>query len=428
MGDHDESRDGGPQPASTSHRARWRLRRGGRRKAPTPKRTVVRVILATLLGLGLLTGVGVVVIYQHWNDNLTHVDVSDQLGDDRPDETIEGDLNVLVMGDDTREGEGNGIDGEAGGGGSDTTILFHLSADRDFAYGISIPRDTAVMRPECYEEDETPIAASTGYVKWNDAYATGGPACTIRQVEQLTDILIDKYVVVDFNGFKDMVDALDGVEVCIPEDIVDTEHGITLEAGTREISGDEALSYVRVRNVGDGTDLQRIKRQQTFISSMISEVVGADMLARPDRLIRFLNAATSSLTTDFDNIAQIADLAGSFNGIGLDNVAFVTTPWTYDTDKVSGGVEWLPEVEDLWRLVRRDRPLTEEFLDDAISAATSPDGTSSGPATSDSASGGASGGASDGSSDGASDGSSDESSNGSSDGLDEEERARASLC
>ncbi|MFD0808285.1 LCP family protein [Nocardioides caeni] len=388
--------------------------RGGRRRAATPKRTVVRVIVASLLGLGLVTGVGIVVAYERFNGNLTHVDVSDQLGDDRPDQAIEGDLNVLVMGDDTREGS-NGIDSESGGG-SDTTILFHLSADRKFAYGISIPRDTAVMRPECYEEDETPIAASDGYVKWNDAFLVGGPACTIRQVEQLTGVFVDKYVVVDFNGFKGMVDALDGVEVCIPEDIVDTEHGITLKAGTREIFGDEALSYVRVRNVGDGTDLQRIKRQQTFISSMISEAVGAEMLARPDQLLRFLNAATKSLTTDFDNVAQLAKLGQSFNGIGLDNIAFVTTPWTYDTDKVSGGVEWLPEVEDLWQLVIDDQPLTEEFLDDGISAATNPDGT-----TSESAdpSGGATG-----SSDGASDGAT----GGDGAGLDEEGRADASLC
>ncbi|WP_278257262.1 LCP family protein [Nocardioides convexus] len=88
------------------------------------------------------------------------------------------------MGTDSRSGEGNGIDGEAGGGLSDTTILFHLSADREYAYGISIPRDTAVVRPTCYREDGSEIPGSGGYVKWNEAFASGGPACTTRQVEQ----------------------------------------------------------------------------------------------------------------------------------------------------------------------------------------------------------------------------------------------------
>ena len=71
---------------------------------------------------------------------------------------------------------------------------------------------------------------------WNEAFALGGPACTIQQFEQLTGVRIDHYVVVDFNGFQDMVDAIDGVQVCIPEDIDDPEHGINIPAGTREVA------------------------------------------------------------------------------------------------------------------------------------------------------------------------------------------------
>ena len=94
------------------------------------------------------------------------------------------------------------------GGGSDTTILLHLSADRKRAYGVSIPRDSMVDRPAC---DHGAIPAQD-YAQWNAAYAIGGPACTIQQFEQLTGIRIDHYLVVDFAGFKDMVDAVDGVE------------------------------------------------------------------------------------------------------------------------------------------------------------------------------------------------------------------------
>lgn len=343
----------------------------------------MRVITASLAALGLLTGVGVALVYDHWNGNLNVEDI-DALVTDRPAKLVEGQVNILVMGDDTRSGRGNRIDGE-GGGGSDTTIMFHLSADREFAYGISIPRDTLVDRPECRKPDGSVVPAKASAI-WNEAYAVGGPSCTVQQFEQLSGILIDKYVVVDFNGFKDMVDALDGVEVCIPEDIVDEEAGITLEAGTREIRGDEALSYVRVRKGvagGDGTDPQRIKRQQAFMASMISEALRADMLARPDRLVGFINAATRSLTTNFENVAQMADLARSFNGIGLDNISFVTTPWVYSTTQ-EGRVEWTPEVDELWRLARTDRELTPELLDDSINAggdADGPDDAPSGPAS-----------------------------------------------
>ena len=175
-----------------------------------------------------------------------------------------------------------------------------------------------------------------------------------------------------------MVNALDGVEVCIPEDIDDPEHGITLEAGTREIRDDEALSYVRVRAVGDGTDPNRIRRQQAFMAAMINKAISAGMLVRPDRMLSFLNAITGSIQTDYNNIAELADLGRSFQGIGLDNIKFVTTPWVYSTAQV-GRVEWTDDVDDLWQLVIDDKPLSQQFAEESISAADDPEGSSAPP-------------------------------------------------
>ena len=111
-------------------------------------------------------------------------------------------MNILVMGSDSRDGAGNNIDGLTGGGErSDTTIMIHLSADRQSAYGISIPRDSLVDRPDCIDEDGDTIPGATGAM-WNEAFSVGGAACTIRQFEQLTDIRINNYVVVDFRGFQ----------------------------------------------------------------------------------------------------------------------------------------------------------------------------------------------------------------------------------
>jgi LCP family protein required for cell wall assembly len=359
-----------------------------KRKGKVKKRhTVGRVLLATSLVLALATGLGVVWLYRHLNGNLNVVDVSEQLGTDRPQkEKVEGPkepLNVLVMGSDDRDAEGNNIDNQELGSSdrSDTTILFHLSADRERAYGISIPRDSLVTRPGCKDEDGDPVPGGTD-VMWNEAFALAGPGCTIRQLEQLTGIFVDHYVVVDFAGFEGMVDAVDGVEVCIPEDIEDPAHGINIPAGTREIRGREALNYVRARyTLGDGSDIGRIARQQAFMSSMVNKVFSAGVLARPDRLVRFLNAATDSLTVDpgLENVAKIADLGLQFRDIGLDKIQFVTVPFEYDQrEEYRGRVSWLPEAEELWERISNDEPLTRQLTSEAITAAAPP-GSSDGP-------------------------------------------------
>ncbi|PWN02066.1 LytR family transcriptional regulator [Nocardioides silvaticus] len=375
---------------------RWRARRStssvttsgvaGKRRL-RKRHTVAKVITATLVALAIGTATSVVLAYNHWNSNLDVKDLDPQLGTDRPPkEEVEGPkepMNILVMGSDSRDCQGCNIDGLTGDGErSDTTIMLHLSADRKRAYGISVPRDTLVDRPTCYDEDGGEIPGADDVI-WNEAYAVGGPACTIRQFEQVTGVRIDNYVVIDFQGFKDMVNALDGVEVCIPQDIVDTEHGITLDAGTREIKGDEALSYVRVRHVGNGTDPERIRRQQAFMAAMINKAISAGMLARPDRMLSFLNAVTESIQTDYKNIGELSELGQSFQGIGLDNIKFLTTPWVYSTAQ-EGRVEWTPEVNALWKLVIGDKPLSEQFAEQAITAADDPSGSdSSGEATQD---------------------------------------------
>lgn len=357
-------------------------RKGKRRGRTRRTHTVAKVLLSSMLVLGLVTGLGVTFLYRHLNGNLNVQDLDAQLGDDRPEEVeVEGPkkpMNILVMGSDTREGEGNKIDGEAAGPGlSDTTIMIHLSADRQRAYGISIPRDSLVDRPDCIDDEGNTIPGATGAM-WNAAFAVGGPACTIRQFEQLTDIRINNYVVVDFNGFRAMVDAIGGVEVCVPQDIDDREHGIVIQAGTREITGKEALAYVRVRHVEgtDGSDLGRIKRQQAFIAAMANKVMSGSILARPDHLIGFLDAATDSLTTDIENIGRMARIGYEFKDTGLNRIQFITVPWQYAPSDPNR-VEWLPEAEELWEKVRKDAPLGK-LRDGAITAADDVTGSGGG--------------------------------------------------
>ncbi len=293
------------------------------------------------------------------------------------------------MGSDSREGKNN-IDGLAGGGQrSDTTILLHLSADRKHAYGVSLPRDGMVQRPDCTKPDGGTIPGD--FAMWNVAFSLGGPTCTLQQVEALTGIHVDHFVVVDFNGFRGMVNAVDGVEICVPEEVNDTHGHIHLDAGRRVVKGKEALDYVRVRSdISNNGDIGRMKRQQVFIASMVDRVMSAGVLGRPDRLIGFLKAATKSLTVDsgLKDIRKMASLGMEFKGIDMANIKFITVPFqAYEPDP--NRLEWkTDEANVLWRKIRKDLPLTKKLSSEAVTAGESDNepSTSASPSGSPSAS------------------------------------------
>ncbi|MGI8523390.1 MAG: LCP family protein [Nocardioides sp.] len=362
----------------------------GKRKGRVKKRhTIARAVLATAVVLALATALSVVFLYRHYNGNLHVQDVKGALGNDRPPATKvtgpKGPVNILIMGSDDRDAPGDNIDNLTGAGKrSDTTILLHLAADRKHAYGVSIPRDSIVDRPSCLDDNGKQISGPAAQTMWNEAFNVGGPGCTIRQTEQLTGIHIDHYVVVDFAGFRDMVDAIGGVETCIPETIDDRSHGIYIPAGTRKLVGQQALNYVRERYVvGNGSDIGRMKRQQSFIASMVHQVVSANTLANPLHLTRFLDAATKSLTLDpeLGNLVKIAQLGVQFRGIGLDKIQFLTIP-SIPAPSNPNRLIWAPTAKDVWREIRMDQPISKKFLGGVIKASHVTGGKSHNPSSS----------------------------------------------
>ena len=298
-----------------------------------------RVLLAVAAGIVLLlslAGVGVDVVSAKLEGNITAIDISDTTG--RPHVTApvvdeQGNysaVNILLMGSDSREGETSKKYGDPNvytGERSDTTILLHLSEDRSFATAVSIPRDTWVMIPECKRDGETVGGFES---KFNTAFEIGGPGCTVKLVEQMTGLTIDNFAVVDFTGFKNVVDALGGVEVCLTEPANDPASDLNLPAGTSVVSGEQALGFVRARKtLSDGSDLSRIKRQQAFLSSMIREASSTGLLLNPVRLYSVLDAATQGLTTDpgLADIDVLRDMALSVKGMAPGDIAFLTMPW-----------------------------------------------------------------------------------------------------
>jgi LCP family protein required for cell wall assembly len=338
---------------------------GAPRRRTGRGRRVLAWVLTAVAGL-LVAGGGVAAVAA-WRlqGNIRAVDISRDLGT-RPTPAAtatsagrQTPLNVLVLGSDSREGANGFIGGTVSEGArSDTTLLLHLSADRTRALAVSIPRDSMVDMPSCtgLEGGQKP----GGLRQFNDAYTIGGTACTQRTVEQLTGVRIDHYVVVDFAGFKGMVDALGTVPVCLPHAVNDTRHHIQLPAGRSRVDGTEALAYVRERYaLGDGGDLGRIERQHAFIASVLQEAMSAGTLTNPPKLYAFLQAATRSVTMDpqLASLPTLAGLAKQVTDVGLGNIQFVTVP-TEEYPPDPNRLQWAPGAAKLWRAVRKDSPVT----------------------------------------------------------------------
>nr|WP_253945115.1 LCP family protein [Nocardioides sp. zg-DK7169] len=283
------------------------------------------------------------------------------------------------MGIDERDCEGCGIDEEGGGGGSDVSILLHISADRRSAYGVSLPRDAMVARPDCRTAEGR--VAGEDPAMFNTAYAVGGPTCAVQTVESLTGLFIDHYLVLEFGGFVDMVDAVGGVTVCLPKAVNDPAHNIFLDAGTQVLDGRDSLNYVRERTQLSVTgDIGRMKRQQAFIASLLNRVLSADTLAQPTRIYDFLSAVADSIQVDedLDSLRKLADLAMEFRHTDLADIRFVTVPFeAYPPDE--NRLQWSPEASRLWKRIAADQPLGAEFSDDSITVADPPDGTAGEP-------------------------------------------------
>jgi LCP family protein required for cell wall assembly len=248
---------------------------------------------------------------------------------ERPTPLVADAQNILLLGSDSRSGKGNSKYGrdDSGSRRSDTTILVHIAADRQSATAMSVPRDLMVTIPSCRKPDGTRTRQRFG--QFNGAFESGGTACTIRTVERFTRIRIDHHMVVDFSGFKDMVDAVNGVDVCLKEPINDEDAHLKLPAGKQTLHGEEALGFVRVRkSIGNGSDTERMDRQQQFLGALVKKVQSNGVLLNPTRLYPVLDAATKSLTTDpgLDSLKELHDLTRSIRSVPTEKVQFLTVP------------------------------------------------------------------------------------------------------
>ncbi|WP_242511358.1 LCP family protein [Pengzhenrongella frigida] len=339
-----------------------------------------RIVFGTALAVTALLAfsvTGVATAYTKLQGNIQSADISDLLGDDRPAAAVTPDpndpnagraLNILLMGSDVRDGENAEIGGEVSGMRSDTTIVLHLSADRTRADLVSIPRDTLVDIPACERSDGTSSKAQKG--QFNSAFSIGSEsgevsdaaACAWKTVEKNTNLLLDDFVVIDFAGFTRMVDALGGVPICVPNDMDSPKAGLHLTAGQQTLDGTTALAFARARTgtgVGDGSDTNRIGRQQELLAATVRAVQSKNLLTDVPELLQFLSAATSSITAS-PNLASIPNLSGlafSLRGTASGSITFMTIPFaTAPSDP--NRVVMTDAADAIWANLAADQPIT----------------------------------------------------------------------
>ncbi|MFC9989288.1 LCP family protein [Streptomyces globisporus] len=278
---------------------------------------------------------------------------------ERPAPVVMDAQNILLIGSDSRAGDNRKYGRDDGGSQrSDTTILLHLAADRKSATAVSIPRDLMVEIPSCSTGDDK--KSREQFTQFNTAFELGGTACTIRTVERMTGIRIDHHMVVDFNGFKGMVDAVNGVEICLKEPIDDKDAHLELPAGRQTLNGEEALGYVRARkSLGNGSDTERMERQQQFLGALVNKMQSNGVLLNPTRLYPVLDAATKSLTTDpgLDSLRDLYDLVRGMRDVPTEQVQFLTVPRQPYRNNPNRDELVEPDAGDLFKQLREDKPV-----------------------------------------------------------------------
>lgn len=272
-------------------------------------------------------------------------------------------MNILLLGSDTRAGEGNAKYGKSmtkDGARADTTILMHLSPGGTQMTGISFPRDLMVNLPACKKPDGSgSTGAYTGMI--NEAFFNGGPACTWKTIQALTGIHIDHMAVVDFSGFKGVVNALGGVEICLPKAVNDPQSKLNLPKGKQKVNGENALAYVRNRKgLGDGSDLSRIKRQQQFLGSVAKKALSKGVLTDPLKLNALVRSATKTVQVDKGfTLSEIVSLGTKMQGIDTSKIRFVTVPWEAYTPDPNRVQLSQPDANKFFTQIRNDTKIED---------------------------------------------------------------------
>ncbi|GIG62107.1 transcriptional regulator [Longispora fulva] len=290
---------------------------GGTRPAAKPRRRRTRkILLICLVVFALLCGTAGFAGWwylQSFNKNVTRTDAFDGLVEaERPAKVDTKSMNILVLGSDSR-------DPDTSGSRADTIMVAHVTADRKTAQIVSIPRDSWVDIPKAPDGN----GGAKGKINW--AFAQGGLPLMIRMVESFTKIRIDNVIVIDFAGFKSVVDAVGGID--IDNDVTFTSYfnpNNVYKKGRIHLDGDLALEYARTRKTLTDGDFGRMRHQQMVVKGVLDKATSAGTIANPGKLTAFLESIAKTITTDKD--FNLVSTAMDLRSISSSNITFLTSP------------------------------------------------------------------------------------------------------
>jgi LCP family protein required for cell wall assembly len=362
---------------------------GGTRKPPPNRRLVLGGrITAASIAVILLVATGFVWGTKQWfDDQFNEVAALDQNSADIKDGAAQlGDENFLMVGSDTREGaaaeDGVGTAGGVPGARADTIMIAHIPKDRKRVVMVSFPRDLEVQIPDCDKYDSAASKYPGGKIapaknqKLNKVFQVGGPKCVTRVIQNLTGLSINHFVGIDFNGFKGMVNAVDGVEVCVERPMYDTElkTWIVEKPGQNVVLKDDAaLNSVRARHVQDSparnakgdptSDYGRIKRQQRFLSSLLRKAMSGQVLLDVNKLTNFVGEFTKATFGEGIDTDQLMTLGRSLASVSSGKVTFITVPTVGLPNERGNEVLRVKDNQNLFNAIIKELPLPGEQPD-----------------------------------------------------------------
>ncbi|MDG4829860.1 LCP family protein [Solwaraspora sp. WMMD1047] len=308
---------------------------------------MISVLVLALLGGAGLVGTGLYL--RSIESDIERVDAFTEVPEEsRPVKEVADAKNLLILGSDSRDPE------NASGSRSDTIILAHLPKDRSSAQLISIPRDTWVFVPASKNGQHGNREA-----KINAAFAWGGLPLMVQTVEKFSGVRIDHVVMVDFAGFKEIIDALGGVEIDVEEAFTST-HSLNpdgrreFKAGRQVMDGAAALDYARERFAFADGDFARIRHQQQVIKAILDKAASGGLLTDPGGLNSFIKATANAVSVD--ETLSLFDMATDLRHLRGSDLTFCTSP-TKGTGMIGSESVVLTDTagaKTLYDAVRRD--------------------------------------------------------------------------
>ncbi|WP_330464104.1 LCP family protein [Micromonospora zamorensis] len=310
-----------------------------------------KVVLITFVVVALLAGGGMVaggLYFRSINSGIERVDAfADVPEESRPQVVAKGALNIMILGSDSRDPE------NSSGSRTDTIILAHLPKDRQSAQLISIPRDSWVSVPE------SPQGRGGRDAKINAAFAWGGVPLMVQTLEKFTGVRIDNVAMVDFAGFKEIVDALGGIDITVEKGFT-SKHSLNPDgrrefvAGRQTMDGGAALDYARERYAFAEGDFTRIKHQQQVIKAILDKAASGGTLGSPTKLNSFVRATADAVAVD--ESMSLVDLATQLRHLRSGQLAFYTCPTKGTGQMGSESVVLVdkPKAERVFDAIRRD--------------------------------------------------------------------------